>query len=200
MFSWPLPPKVMIHGVLSDRYLSSTFGPRDVTIDGKTVHQAQHGAIDMPADVGTTAMSIGDGTVKNIVMNHPTAGTYLEIDHGNGYWSRYLHLSGLIAKVGDKVKGGQNIALTGGAPGAYGAGASTGPHLHLEIWKGQPYVGGTLIDPVTLITQEAISVAKKGGWIVLLAVVAGGGYLYARKKGALRRFGIRYPKLKALTG
>ena len=59
MFSWPLPPKVMRRGTLRDRYVSTTFGPRTLTEDGKTITQAQHGAIDIPVDVGTPIMAIG---------------------------------------------------------------------------------------------------------------------------------------------
>lgn len=196
MFSWPLPPKVMIRGTLRDRYVSSTFGPRTLTVDGKTITQAQHGAIDIPVDVGTPIMAIGGGTVKYIQMNHPKAGTYVNVDHGNGYWSRYLHLSGVSVKVGDRLKAGSTVGLSGGAPGAYGSGLSTGPHLHLEIWKGEPYRGGTLIDPLSIITREA---AKVGiGLLGLLAI--GGGIYFARKKGLLRPIGQRFPRLRRLTG
>jgi murein DD-endopeptidase MepM/ murein hydrolase activator NlpD len=54
-------------------------------------------------------------------------GNMILIDHGNGYQTRYGHLSAFIVGAGDSVKKGQLIGRVGST------GNSTGPHLHFEI-------------------------------------------------------------------
>jgi murein DD-endopeptidase MepM/ murein hydrolase activator NlpD len=99
-------------------------------------------------------LAIGDGEVifTRSTYNHNdatgnSAGNYIAIVHtsstGDKYTSLYLHLSKVSVKVGDKVRRGQQIGISGNT------GHSTGPHLHLEIVKGRtttPGVG-TAISP-----------------------------------------------------
>lgn len=165
MFAWPLPSTIAVHGRLAARAVSSFFGRRTNPVTGEGQN---HGAIDIPVDVGTPTLAIGSGVVDNVDPNHATAGGYVQIDHGNGYWSRYLHLSQINVQRGQKVAMGQTVGLSGGQPGAYGAGRSTGPHLHLDVWKGKPFAGGVAVDPLPLLTREAAGVAGK------IALVAGG--------------------------
>jgi murein DD-endopeptidase MepM/ murein hydrolase activator NlpD len=165
MFAWPLPSTVSVHGQLVARAVSSFFGARTNPVTGEGQN---HGAIDIPVDVGTPVLAIGSGVVDGVESNNPTAGGYVQIDHGNGYWSRYLHLSQINMQRGQTVKMGDVVGLSGGQPGAYGAGRSTGPHLHLDVWKGKPFAGGVAVDPLPLLTREAAGAAVK------VAVVAGG--------------------------
>jgi murein DD-endopeptidase MepM/ murein hydrolase activator NlpD len=51
----------------------------------------------------------------------------VEIEHGNGLMTRYAHMSGFRARVGQPVQAGQVIGLIGST------GRSTGPHLHFEV-------------------------------------------------------------------
>lgn len=148
----------MFNFPVSSYKITSRFGPRFHPVTGEAQN---HGGLDLAVPVGTPVMAIGAGTVRTLVKEHPTAGNYLEIDHGNGFWSRYLHLSDFVAKAGDAVTAGQRIALSGGGKGVPGAGLSTGPHLHLEVWKGQPYRGGTVTDPLPYLTSQAVEAVKE---------------------------------------
>ena len=55
-------------------------------------------------------------------------GNVVEIDHGNGYVTRYAHNSRLLARVGDLVRAGQQVAKAGST------GRSTSAHVHFEVW------------------------------------------------------------------
>lgn len=176
---WPLP--------LNYINVTSSFGPRTITVDGVTKKQSRHGAIDISAPVGTPVFSIDSGIVHKTVLDHPVAGHYVEIKHKNGTYSRYLHLSDIQVKVGQQLRTGSKIGLSGGGVGIRGAGATTGPHLHLEIWKGgPPYQGGSLIDPQPYLLElakfkitEAIKrnsgllIAASGASLLILSLVFG---------------------------
>lgn len=71
-----------------------------------------------------------------------TEGLNIVIDHGNGYYTQYMHLSKILVSVGQTVSREQKIALMGNT------GNSTGTHLHLGVWYGgEPYKGGRVLDP-----------------------------------------------------
>ncbi len=83
--------------------------------------------------------------IVTVVSYHPNFGNYVEINHQNGYYTRYLHMASLsrYVKVGDRVVMGQTIGDMGNS------GNSQGTHLHFEIWPGKPYSGGiTSINPL----------------------------------------------------
>jgi len=65
----------------------------------------------------------------------PLAGNMIEIDHGNGFKTKYEHLSSFTVHLFDDVTQGQLIGYTGGAKGELGSGNATGPHLHFEILR-----------------------------------------------------------------
>lgn len=159
MFAWPLPPTLSIHGVLRSRYISSPFGSR---INPVTKQPQKHGGLDLPVEVGTAVRAIAAGTVGTTKLDHPIAGNYVEVDHGNGYWSRYLHLSRINVASGKSLPAGGTLGLSGGGKGVPGAGRSTGPHLHLEVWRGKPYSkGSTPVDPLPLLTTELLDLVKE---------------------------------------
>jgi murein DD-endopeptidase MepM/ murein hydrolase activator NlpD len=103
--------------------VSSSFGVRR---DPFLRRPAMHAGIDFRAKSGTPVQATGAGKV----IRAGWAGGYgrlIEIDHGNGWSTRYAHLSRIDVKVGARLS-------TGDAIGAVGStGRSTGPHLHYEI-------------------------------------------------------------------
>lgn len=103
--------------------VSSTYGMR--TLMGST---RQHSGIDLAAPTGTSIYATGAGVVTKSGWG-TGYGNYVEIDHGNGYLTRYAHASKLNVKVGDYVSAGEHIANVGCT------GRCTGPHLHFEIVK-----------------------------------------------------------------
>ena len=114
--------------------ISSEYGPRNSPTAGAS---SNHKGVDISVPEGTNVYACEDGKVT-IATNSKSAGNYIAIDHGNGYVSKYMHNSQLKVKVGDKVKRGDVIALSGNT------GISTGAHLHFQIeCDGKP------VDPMT---------------------------------------------------
>ncbi len=82
--------------------------------------------------------------VVTVVSYSNSLGNYVEINHQNGYYTRYLHMASLskYVKVGDYVQMGDTIGDMGNS------GYSFGTHLHFEIWYGKPYGGGQSYNPL----------------------------------------------------
>ena len=75
---------------------------------------------------------------------HWSYGNYIIINHNNGYYTLYAHMSKRLKSVGDIVSRGETIGLIGST------GSATGPHLHFEVWRGGPPFSGTRLNPSTL--------------------------------------------------
>jgi len=117
--------------------LTSAFGKRVHPITGKV---SMHGGIDIAVPEGTWVGAAADGVVILAGSNIGHYGTAVYIDHKNGYFTHYGHLSYINVKTGQKVKARQLIAKSGST------GNSTGPHLHFTIKKGD-----TSIDPLKFL-------------------------------------------------
>ena len=115
-------PKTMATGAFlmpTRGRISSRYGMRNGSM---------HKGLDIAASTGTSIKAADGGKV--IFSGYRGAyGSMIEIDHGNGYRTRYAHCSKLLVGVGTKVYKGQEIAKMGNT------GRSTGPHLHLEVIK-----------------------------------------------------------------
>ncbi len=110
-------------------YISSSFGIRKDPFKKKW---ARHQGVDMAGWWKTPIYASADGTVTKAGRNG-AYGKFIEIDHGNGFRSRYGHLSKIKVKKGEQVTLEQEIGLMGST------GRSTSPHLHYEIWfNGKP--------------------------------------------------------------
>lgn len=116
--------------------------------------QSTHSGQDFAVPSGTKVMAAHGGTVVkaggNGAGDGPAYGNAIVIKHANGVYSQYAHLSRINVKVGQVVKTGQKIALSGNT------GNSSGPHLHFEIRKTANY--GSAINPVTFLRGKGVKV------------------------------------------
>jgi murein DD-endopeptidase MepM/ murein hydrolase activator NlpD len=120
--------------------VSSTFGQRVHPIDGV---QRFHDGLDIAAACGTPILAAASGTVTESVYSSGY-GNRLVIDHGviaaHALTTAYNHAAGYVVGVGDPVQQGQVVGWVGTT------GASTGCHLHFQVWVDQ-----TLTDPQGLL-------------------------------------------------
>jgi murein DD-endopeptidase MepM/ murein hydrolase activator NlpD len=119
-----------IRPILGGR-ITSRFGWRT---DPFTEKLAMHEGVDIPVRTGTTILATAEGVVrlaKNIYTPHKSYGREIVIDHGNGYQTRYAHLSKILVRSGQRVNRWEAIGEVGDT------GRAEGPHLHYEvIFKG----------------------------------------------------------------
>lgn len=129
---WPIPGYTRI---------SSGYGLRNTGIPGASTN---HKGIDIPAPTGTPIVSVLDGKVIFTGYN-AYRGYYIMVDHGGGVVTLYQHCKGGSYKVsvGDKVKAGQTIILSGSS------GIGSGPHLHFEV-----LINGSNVRPDTWLQQS----------------------------------------------
>lgn len=116
-----------VTGTLTNPYpgapITSDFGPRRAPVPGASTF---HSGLDYGVAIGTPTRAMDGGTVI-FADRAGSAGNVVVIDHGNGAYTRYLHLDGFNVRVGDVVEQGQNIAPSGNT------GIGTGPHGHVEL-------------------------------------------------------------------
>jgi len=120
----------------AEGWVSSNYGKRIDPFNGK---KAFHHGIDIAGRQGSPILAAADGIIT-WTGRRSGYGRLVEIDHGNGYVTRYAHNEELIAKTGDRVKKGQEIALMGST------GRSTGPHVHYEV-----LLDGKTINPYSFV-------------------------------------------------
>lgn len=103
--------------------LTSSYGYRRDPFNG---HPAFHAGLDFPGRYGQPILSAARGRVS-YVGQRQGYGNVVEVEHGNGLMTRYAHLSGFGARVGQSVARGDQIGRMGST------GRSTGTHLHFEV-------------------------------------------------------------------
>ena len=91
--------------------------------------QMTHNGLDMIAPSGEPVYAAADGVVKDVIHSRKGLGNVVEIDHGNGYVTRYAHLADIEVRKGRKLKRGARIGYVGVS------GNSFAPHLHYEVMK-----------------------------------------------------------------
>lgn len=117
-------------------WISSYFGKRTDPFTGKP---ANHTGIDFAGKSGADVVAVADGVVTWSSKRYGY-GLMVEINHGNGYTTRYAHNSENLVAVGDEVKKGQVVARMGET------GRATGPNLHFEVLR-----DGRRMNPVNFI-------------------------------------------------
>ena len=117
---------------------SSPFGRRSAPTKGASTY---HKGIDWATPTGTAVYASCGGTVTRAGWGSGY-GYVVYIDHEDGRQTRYGHLSKVLVSVGQQVKQGEKIALSGNT------GVSTGPHIHFEI-----LINGTQVDPMKYLNR-----------------------------------------------
>lgn len=131
---------------IADSYITSGFGYRADPLGGGSQY---HKGVDFEANTGDPVLSVADGVVTFSGVRNGY-GYVVEVDHGNGYVTRYAHNSRLIGQVGDLVRRGQEIAKAGST------GRSTGAHVHFEVWE-----NGAVVNPHQFLGE--VQPAKPAG-------------------------------------
>jgi murein DD-endopeptidase MepM/ murein hydrolase activator NlpD len=121
-------------------WISSYFGKRTDPFTGKL---ANHTGIDFAGKLGAQVAAVADGVVTWSADRYGY-GAMVEINHGNGYSTRYAHNSENLVVVGDEVRKGQLVARMGET------GRATGPNLHFEVLK-----NGRRVNPVNFIRESS---------------------------------------------
>lgn len=110
--------------------ISSSFGKRIHPITGIS---AFHSGLDIRIPSGTPVKATADGMVSFSSWGEGT-GNVVVVEHGRGLTTVYAHNTRNAVKVGQRVRKGQVIAVSGST------GSSTGPHVHYEVWKNKVHV------------------------------------------------------------
>ncbi|MBO8201264.1 M23 family metallopeptidase [Streptomyces smyrnaeus] len=108
-----------------------------------------HTGIDFHAGMNTPVRSVAAGEVVE-AGNGGAYGNNIVIKHKDGTYTQYGHLNSIGVSVGQQVKAGQQIGLSGST------GNSSGPHLHFEARTSPDY--GSDIDPLAYLRQHGVKI------------------------------------------
>lgn len=117
-------------------WISSNFGLRTDPFTGR---RAQHYGMDFAGRDGSAVLAVAAGVITEAGPRFGY-GNLVEINHGNGYVTRYGHNKNVSVKVGQRVHKGQRVAAMGST------GRSTGPHVHFEV-----LLNGRVVNPIKYI-------------------------------------------------
>jgi murein DD-endopeptidase MepM/ murein hydrolase activator NlpD len=119
-------------------YISSMFGNRTDPFTGRA---AFHKGVDFAGREGSEVVAVASGVVIWSGDRYGY-GQMVEVNHGNGYVTRYAHNSENLVAVGDTVKRGETIAVMGST------GRATGPNLHFEVLH-----NGRVVNPLSYVNH-----------------------------------------------
>ncbi len=117
-------------------WMSSAYGMRTDPFHGE---QRWHGGVDFAGKKGSDSIAVASGVVT-WSGKRSGYGNMVQINHGDGFITRYGHNDENLVTLGSIVKKGQHIARMGSS------GRSTGPHVHFEVYK-----NGRTVDPASYI-------------------------------------------------
>lgn len=106
---------------------------------------SKHKGVDLVGQGSKHIYPINSGTVVHGGNDPNGYGNYVIVDHGDGYWSLYAHMSSMYVKIGQSVDKTTILGVEGST------GHSTGSHLHLEVRKGSNSSSNT-IDPIQFLS------------------------------------------------
>ena len=121
-------------------WISSPYGRRVDPISGQ---MAWHPGIDFAGREGADVDAIAAGVVVRAAPR-PGYGKLVEVDHGDGYVTRYAHNENLRVRVGDIVRRGDTLGSMGAT------GRTTGPHVHIEVLK-----NGRHVNPAKYVARQS---------------------------------------------
>ncbi len=110
---------------IEEGWISSGYGYRTDPFTGR---REFHGGVDIAGNAGGPIRAVAEGVITH-AGEQPGYGLMVEINHGNGYRTRYAHALATVVRTGERVEKGQIIAVVGNS------GRSTGPHLHFEVLR-----------------------------------------------------------------
>lgn len=98
----------------------------------------RHRADDIASYRGTPIVPIRSGRVVFAGWKHNCGGYQVWVSHGNGLYSAYYHMRSIAVVKGNWVtKSSTRLGRVGAS------GCATGPHLHVEVWRGYPWRSGS---------------------------------------------------------
>jgi murein DD-endopeptidase MepM/ murein hydrolase activator NlpD len=121
---------------VANGFISSYFGERSDPFDGR---EAFHKGVDFAGAPGSSVTAVAAGVVT-WAGERSGYGKLVEINHGDGFVTRYAHNERTLVTVGQTVKRGEPLALMGST------GRSTGPHVHFEVLR-----NGRQVDPLSFV-------------------------------------------------
>ena len=121
-------------------WISSYYGMRNDPFSGKL---DMHKGMDFAGKKGSDVIAVASGVVTWSGERYGY-GNMVEINHGNGYVTRYGHNENILVNIGDSVERGQSISKMGST------GRSTGPHVHFEV-----LLNDRKVDPIRFVQAKS---------------------------------------------
>ena len=176
--SWPFDPSTISEGYGNSSWRVSANNPTGL-----------HDGIDFAIGAGNELRAAVSGVVYNNDAGSDGAG--VDITSDDGWKVRMWHVSKFLVPNGSYVNAGDVVALSGGIPGTWGAGFTTGPHMHFGV-----KINGAWVDPAGLINGTAPSTPSAEGSVSdLAAAVLRGDFGNGPARQAA--LGARYDEVQA---